>query len=322
VASIPASRLAYVVATSEYVPSTVRDNAYFSAKSGKDGEWYTRRTGIEERRKADDAENSATMATRSVERLIATLGGSLPPIDTIISACYTPWDSIGTNAHVVQRQFGFKNARVFELTSACSSFLNALEVVSTFIESGKSRNALIVASEHNTLYSDEITEHLWGDGASTVLVTDTPHPPHSLKVICTRTYGRAELGHGTEAVQMRPRAGGLQMPLGKEVFQNACEQMAAIALEVLSEHGMRIDDVALFVPHQANLRILRALGEKLGIPDERVATTIQALGNTGSASVPITLHRYWDRVPAAGRVMLLSFGGGYSVGAALLERDG
>jgi 3-oxoacyl-[acyl-carrier-protein] synthase III len=302
------------------VPANIRDNAYFAAKTGRDNEWFVRRTGIEQRRAAGADETTATMAIHSVDRLLTSLGAWPDKIDLIISACYTPWDSIGTNAHAVQRHFKLSDARVFELSSACSSFLNALEVAGTFIEAGKSRNALIVASEHNTRHSDADTEHLWGDGASAVLLGAHSERTDSFKVIATRTYGRADIGHGPEAVTMRALGGGLKMPLGKEVFQNACEQMAAISRELLAQQGLTTDDIALVVPHQANLRILRALGEKLHIPEERIASTIQSLGNTGSASVPITLHRYWDKVPARGRVLLLSFGGGYSVGAALLER--
>ena len=145
-------------------------------------------------------------------------------------------------------------------------------------------------------------------------------PAGALKVLATMTRGRADLGRGPDAVLMQPRAGGLQMPHGREVFQNAIEEMESISREILAGAGLGVADVSLVVPHQANLRILQALAEKLQIDAERIAVSIDELGNTGSASVPITLHRNESRIPPGGKVLLVSFGGGYSVGAALLER--
>lgn len=308
--------VAHIVATSEYVPDNIVDNAHFAALTGKPTEWFLRRTGILERRRAGSDENSSSMAIRAVRGLLDSLKRWPAPIDLVISASYTPHDTIGTTAHQVQREFGLRDAKVFELSSACSSFLNALEVGATFIEAGRSRCALLVATEHNSHFSDDDSNHLWGDGAAAVLLM----PDGPFRVLATKTRGRADLGRGPDAVSMRPLAGGLQMPHGREVFQNAIDEMGLISREILDEVGLGVDDVALVVPHQANLRILHALAERLKIADDKVAVSIDQLGNTGSASVPITLHRNAHRVPAGGKVLLVSFGGGYSVGAAVLER--
>jgi len=305
-----------IFATGEYVPHTVLDNEYYAARTGKPADWFVRRTGILERRRAGEHETSASMAIAAVRNLLQHTGEWPAQVDLVISASYTPHDTIGTTAHQVQREFSLRDAKVFELSSACSSFLNALEVATTFIEAGRSRCALIVATEHNSHFSDVDTDHLWGDGAAAVLLA----PGGSLRVISTLTRGRAELGRGPLAVSMRPRAGGLQMPHGREVFHHAVVEMEQIGREILGAAGLAPADLSLLVPHQANLRILQALAEKLGIDAARVAVSIDALGNTGSASIPITLHRNDARIPAGGKVLLLSFGGGYSVGAALLER--
>ncbi len=256
------------------------------------------------------------MAVRAVRNLLDSIGAWPVPVDLVISASYTPHDTIGTTAHHVQREFALRDAKVFELSSACSSFLNALEVGATFIEAGRSRCALLVATEHNSHFSDDDSNHLWGDGAAAVLLA----PAGSFRILATLTRGRADLGRGPEAVSMRPRAGGLQMPHGREVFHHAVNEMEQISADILKQAGLGIADICLLVPHQANLRILHALGERMKIPADRVAVTIDRLGNTGSASVPITLHRNAQRVPMGGKVLLVSFGGGYSVGAALLER--
>lgn len=315
-----------ILATSEYVPQNVLDNAELARTTGKDEDWFLRRTGIVRRRRAGPGENSGTMAVAAVRALPRPLD---VPIDLIIGASYTPWDTIGTSAHVVQREFQIEGARAFEMSAACSSFVNALEVACTFIETGRSRRALIVATEHNSLYSDQNTNHLWGDGASAVLLGAATEPPGNpsagatapaFDVLAVRTYGRATLGSGPGAVTQQPRGVGLTMPVGREVFQHACDEMEAIAREILGQAGMTPSDLALVVAHQANLRIIHVVADRLGVPGERIAVTIDELGNTGSASVPITLHRYSHRVPANGMVLLLAFGGGYSVGGALLRR--
>ena len=256
------------------------------------------------------------MAIRAVRNLLNSMGSWPAAVDLVISASYTPQDTIGTTAHQVQREFALRDAKVFELSSACSSFLNALEVGATFIEAGRSHCALLVATEHNSHFSDDDSNHLWGDGAAAVLL----RPGGSFRILSTMTRGRADLGRGPAAVSMRPKDGGLQMPFGREVFQNAIDEMQQISGEILAQAGLTSDDVCLVVPHQANLRILHALAERMKISQERLAVSIDMLGNTGSASVPITLHRNASRVPMGGKVLLVSFGGGYSVGAALLQR--
>ncbi|MFO1466215.1 MAG: ketoacyl-ACP synthase III [Steroidobacteraceae bacterium] len=279
-------------------------------------DWFVRRTGIEERRRAGADETSSSMAIAAVRDLLAGIGQWPAPVDLVISASYTPHDTIGTTAHQVQREFALRDAKVFELSSACSSFLNALEVAVTFIEAGRSKCALIIATEHNSHFSDDESNHLWGDGAAAVLLA----PGGPWRVLSTMTRGRADLGKGPAAVRMQPRGGGLSMPHGREVFQNACEEMEQISREICAGAKLAPGDLSLVVPHQANLRILQVLAEKLRLDPARIAVSIDKLGNTGSASVPITLHRNESRVPPGGRVLLVSFGGGYSVGAALLER--
>jgi len=313
---VKSESVAHVFATGEYVPENVLDNAHFAATTGKPAEWFVRRTGILERRRAGAAESSATMAVLAVRNLLESIGTWPVPVDLVISASYTPHDTIATTAHHVQREFGLRNAKVFELSSACSSFLNALEVAATFVETGRSRCALIVATEHNSFFSDDDSNHLWGDGAAAVLLTASGN----FRVLATMSRGRADLGRGTEAVTMKPRDGGLKMPHGREVFQNACDEMEQISREILAKTALKVGDLALVVPHQANLRILQVLSERLEIPNDRIAVSIDRLGNTGSASVPITLHRNIHRVPPGGNVLLVAFGGGYSVGAAILQR--
>ena len=173
----------FIHASSEYIPQRAVDNEYFSALTGRPTHWFEQLTGIRERRRAAEGENTNTMAVCAVENLLRTSPGCLDGVDLIIGASYTPWDTIGTIAHVIQRQFSIANARALYLSTACSSFIDALDVVAAYFASGRATRALVVAVEHNSLYSsdsDDKSGHLWGDGAAAlVLDKDARRPPPS-----------------------------------------------------------------------------------------------------------------------------------------------
>jgi 3-oxoacyl-[acyl-carrier-protein] synthase-3 len=310
----------FILATSEYLPERVVDNEYFSSLLGKPPSWFEERTGILQRRRAAPDENVHTMAVRAVAAL-KTQGASLADVDLIIAASYTPLDTIGTIAHVVQREFRLQGARAMYLSTACSSFLDALDVAFVYFKAGKASKALIVAVEHNSAYArddDIMSGHLWGDGASAVLLSRTA-TTSAFEVIQIDTKGLGDLGHGPEAVSLTA-AKGLTMPFGREVFTHACEGMAASIRGLLASNELTVEDVRLLVPHQANRRILDHVAHDLKLPKERLALTIDSLGNTGCASVAIALHRYGHTVAKGQWVVLVTFGGGYSVGTALLRR--
>lgn len=311
----------FILSSGEYLPARVVDNEYFAQKLGKPQEWFIERTGILRRRRAALEENVHTLAFRAVAALMAG-GASLSGVDLIIAASYTPLDTIGTMAHAIQREFVLKGARAIYLSTACSSFMDALEAASLYLAAGKARQALIVAAEHNSAYSrdeDPQSGHLWGDGAAAVLL-GTEDPGGGLEVVEVETCGLGDLGCGPEAIALRHPA-GIRMLNGREVFAQACEHMAAAVRGLLQRNALSIADVNLLVPHQANGRIVTHLRKDLGIATERVAVTIDELGNTGCASVPITLHRFAGEVLPGEHIVLVSFGGGYSVAVALLRRS-
>lgn len=316
------TRIVFIVRTSEYLPERIVDNDYFAALLDKPPTWFVERTGIRQRRRAAPGENVHSLAIAAVASLRAQ-DVPLSDVDLIIAASYTPLDTIGTVAHVIQREFALRGARAMYLSTACSSFLDALDVAAMYFAAGRARKALIVAAEHNSEYSrddDVASGHLWGDGASAVLLTSNGAGAQ-FEIIRTETKGLADLGHGPQAVSLNPRT-GLFMPHGREVFARACEEMARAVRGILAQSGASLDDVKLLVPHQANKRILDHVAGELGMPAERIAMTIDSLGNTGCASVAITLHRYGSRLSPGELAVLVTFGGGYSVGAALLRRVG
>jgi 3-oxoacyl-[acyl-carrier-protein] synthase-3 len=282
------------------------------------------RTGIQERRRASGDENLHSMGIAAVQSLMTKEGASLVGVDLIIAASYTPIDTIGTLAHVIQRRFELRGARALYLSTACSSFMDAIDAAAAYFESGRAHKALIVAAEHNSAFArdeDEMSGHLWGDGAAAVLL-DTRSQGAEFEVVDVYARGLAECGQGPLAITLNPRAGGLVMHHGREVFARACQEIAGATREVLARNGLGIDDVRLFIPHQANKRIIDKVAQNLGLPPQRVAVTITDLGNTGCASVAITLHRHGNEVAPGDYIVLATFGGGYSVGAALLRRTG
>ena len=313
----------FIHASGEYLPERVVDNDYFSRLTGRTAPWFEQLTGIRERRRAGEGENANSMAIAAVKDLLQAGSTTLDDVDLIIGASYTPWDTIGTIAHVLQREFDLRDARAMYLSTACSSFIDAIDMASAYFSSGRSRKALIVASEHNSLYSsdgDEKSGHLWGDGAAALIVGNTPGTLQ-LEVLDTHTVGLADRGRGPFGITMVPKEGGLVMHYGKDIFMHACREMAGMARLLLERNKLSVSDLRLLVPHQANKRIIDNVIQDLGLPAQRVALTVGELGNTGCASVGITLHRHLHRIEPGEYAMLVAFGGGYSAAGALLRRS-
>lgn len=312
----------FVMGSAEYVPTKVVDNDYFARLTGRSAEWFVQRTGIQERRRAGTEENINTMGIAAVESLLAQEPDLLAGIDLIIGATYTPKDTIGTLAHVIQRRFMLRDAKALCLSTACSSFMDAVDVAGAYLASRRAQRVLVVAAEHNSAFcrdEDETSGHLWGDGAAAFVFSGDAAQAH-FEVVDVRTKGLADQGRGPEAISLEPREFGLVMRHGREVFAQACEAMSTATRDILTANKLGIDDVSLFVPHQANKRIIDHVADDLGLPSERVALTITHSGNMGCASVAIALHRFGYALLRKQYAVLVTFGGGYSVGASLFRR--
>src|SRR5664280_2168186 len=158
----------YVNAASHYLPETTIPNEYYTKLTGLTDEWIFKRSGIRTRTRAGADENTNTMSVEAVEAAICRLPYPLGDVDLIVGATYTPYDTVATLAHAVQNHFPFRRARALSVSSACSSFLNALEIVEGYFATNKAHRAIVVAAEHNSAYSDDMdiqSGHLWGDGA-------------------------------------------------------------------------------------------------------------------------------------------------------------
>jgi 3-oxoacyl-[acyl-carrier-protein] synthase-3 len=223
----------------------------------------------------------------------------------------------------VQRELDINEIPVVSISSACSSLLNAIEIVEGYFALNKARQALVVVTEHNTAYNNEedtMAGHLWGDGAAALLITKERLSDNDLHIKQVLTGGAAPVGKADEAVTLKPVDKGIVMPFGRDVFQQACTYMTRITQQLLDKNGMVANDLTYLIPHQANLRISVNVTKQLGLDPSRAVNNIDRLGNTGCAGSAIGLAEIWDTLQPGNKVIVTVFGGGYSYGAMLLEK--
>lgn len=304
---------------SYYLPERVIKNNFFEDRSGVSDDWIIDRTGIQERRRASEDENTQTMGISAVKKLQEK--EDLSDVDLIVGATYTPHDLIVTLAHAIQHYLNIPDIPTVTVSSACSSFVNASEVVEGYFAMGKAKKALVIASDHNSAYSDDTEPKsgpLWGDAAATVLFTKEKMAG-SLEVKSIKSAGAATAGKAMTGVCLHPR-NGLSMPNGKDVFINACAKMSSITEEILAENGYSLADLTYLAPHQANFRITKKVLANLGLPESKALSNIQYLGNTGCAGAVVALAQKWGEIKTGDVVVTPVFGGGYSYGAMLLVK--
>lgn len=309
--------------TAHYLPKTIIPNAYFTELNGLTDEWLESRTGIKERRKASENEDLNTMAIAAVDALKGKMAFDLSEIDLIVGATYTPADTVVTHAHVVQQHLDISDIPVVCASSACSSLLNAIEIVQGYFALKKATKALVVAAEHNTAYShekDPKSGHLWGDGATAIVMTSEKIQEGDFEVLDLFTAGAGNVGNSLTGVNLFPRSEGLIMLNGRDVFIHACNYMAKASTKILDQNGLKLEDMSYLITHQANLRITRNVVEKLEIPEEKVLVNLPYLGNTGCAGCGIALSENWEKFKREDNVVFSVFGGGYSYGAMLARK--
>lgn len=307
----------------EYLPGTVIPNDYFYDNYGITNDEIISKSGIKQRRRTLPDENTNTMAVEVVMNALGKLPYSINEIDLIIGATYTPFDTVGTIAHAVQAYFKMDKTRSFTIDSACSSFINAMEIVEAYFTTGKAHKALLVISENNSLYTnfnDPKSGFLWGDGAAAVFISKERCSDDDLEVIDINTRGLGNIGKNIEGVYLRPTNGGLKMLFGKDVFQHACTMMVEETKQILRNNNLSISELDYFIPHQANMRIIDFVARKLKIDPARVLNNIEFLGNTGSASTAIALAQNRAKFKKGDTIIIAVFGGGYSSGAVLLKK--
>lgn len=312
----------YINATGFYVPEERVDNQHFFKLNGLTGEWIEQRTGIRSRSKAKAEENINTMSLEAVRNALPRLPYDIKDVDLIISASYSPYDTVATAAHLMQHEFDIENAKALYLSSACSSFLNALEVVEGYFAMRKATKALILSADKNSAYSNETDPkagHLWGDAAAAFFLSKEPVREGEPRVFDVFTQGLGYLPKAPEAVYLRPYDGGIAMPEGRDVFIQACTYMPKNVLHLLEKNGFTLDDLSYFIGHQANMRIISNIARQLDLSEEKFLHNIEELGNTGSVSSALVYAQNEDRFKQGDLIALTVFGGGYSTGACLIQ---
>lgn len=315
-----------ISALGAYAPERILSNADLEKMMDTSDAWITERTGIKTRHIAAEGEFTSKLAIRSVEDLLARHGESvLNGVGLVIVATNTPDALFPSTAALVQNHFKLK-AGAFDLLAACPGWLYALSVAQGYVESGRMKKVLAIGAEALSKivdWKDRSTAVLFGDGAGAAIVEAVPEPfGFRSFVLGTDGSGSAHLSRKAIAPCLpngAPLSDNIYMN-GREVFKFAVRVMDTATLQAVAEAGLEPADIGLFVPHQANLRIIEAARERLGLPPERVIVTVDEYGNNSTASIPLALKVGLEsgRVREGDHLLLVAFGAGLTWAATVL----
>ncbi len=306
-----------------YLPERLVTNDELARTVDTSDEWIVARTGIRQRHLAGPHESCAFMATRAAEGALRRAGVEAGEVDAIILATATPDEAFPSTAVYVQAALGLATGFAFDVSAACSGFIYALAAADAMIRVGTIRTALVIGSEVYSRilnWQDRTTCVLFGDGAGAVLLQAAEGGPGIISTHLHANGGLAGLLYVDGAVGQPERSGQLVMK-GQEVFRHAVSKLAAVVDEALSANGLTQADVDWLVPHQANRRIIDAMGRKLGLPPERVVVTVDRHANTSAASIPLALAEAVEdgRIRPGHLVLMEALGGGLTWGSALVR---
>ena len=311
-----------IVGTGSYLPARVVTNDEFARRLDTSDAWIRERTGIAERRIADESQASSDLALEASRSALAAAQLAPGDIDLIIVATSTPDYVFPSTACLLQAKLGIKNCPAFDVQAVCSGFVYALATADRFIRSGMNRRALVVGAEVFSRimdWNDRGTCVLFGDGAGAVVLAAGDAPGiHASVLHADGSYADILSVPGNVCGGRITGSPYLQMQ-GNQVFKLAVRVLDEVARETLKASDMSIADVDWLIPHQANVRILEATARKLGIPRERVVVTVDKHGNTSAASIPLALDEYVraGKIRTGQRVLMEGVGGGFTWGAAL-----
>ncbi len=315
-----------------YLPDRIVTNDELARTVDTSDEWIRERTGIRQRHFAAPHETAAFMGTRAAQAALADAGATAADVDAIILATTTPDQAFPATALRVQAELGVKRGFGFDLSAACAGFIYGLSVADGMIRTGQARGVLVIGSEVYSRilnWQDRGTCVLFGDGAGAVFIRPGDTRPGETNsdsrrgILSTHIHAQGSLGdilYVDGAVGQPERPGHLVMN-GREVFRHAVTRLAEAVEEALAANGMTAADIDWLVPHQANRRIIDAMGRRLGLPPERVVVTVDRHANTSAASVPLALAeaRNDGRIRAGDLVLLEALGGGLAWGSALVR---
>jgi 3-oxoacyl-[acyl-carrier-protein] synthase-3 len=306
-----------IAGTGGYLPAQVLTNDELAATYGLDTSdaWISERTGIRRRHMIAEGETVADMAAVAAREALAQAGAEASEVDAIILATATPDSAFPSTATRVQEKLGIHQGFSFDISAACTGFIYALGVADSLVRAGQARGVLVIGAEAFTRildWKDRGTCVLFGDGAGAAFLR-AADDTGDRGILSTHLHSDGR--HG-EILQVE---GGLVRMAGREVFRHAVAKLASAVDEALAANGLEKADVQWLVPHQANLRIIDAMGRKLGLPRDRVVVTVDRHANTSAASIPLALAEATrdGRIGAGDLVLMEAIGGGLTWGAAL-----
>ena len=321
-----------ILGTGSYAPAKILTNDELSTQVDTSHEWIFTRTGIRERRIANDEETTSFMAAAAARSAMADAGVTAADIDLIIVATVTPDMPMPATACFVQDLLSVSpRAACFDVNAACSGFIYALDTAWAMLASGRYRNALVIGAEKLSSvvnWKDRTTCVLFGDGAGAIVLGASRN---SAQVLGVRLYAEGSHAHllcipggGSRVPEPTTHPEGPQRSIamkGREIFKIAVREMEQATREILTEHGLQANQLDCVIPHQANLRIIHALAEYLELPRDRLFVNVDRYGNTSAASIPLALDeaRRAGRLKSGDVMLLVAFGAGLTYGSALVR---
>ncbi|KWX71023.1 3-oxoacyl-ACP synthase [Paenibacillus riograndensis] len=319
-----------IIGTGKYVPGRILTNSDLEKMVETNDEWIVSRTGIRERHIAAPHEATSDLAYEAALKALDSAGMKAEDLDLIIVATVTPDSTVPSTACILQDKLGAKGAAAFDLSAACSGFVYSLATATGFIQNGMYNNALVIGADtlsRITDYTDRNTCVLFGDGAGAVIIGEVPEG---------RGFQSFDLGaEGSGGSLLNIEAGGSRLPAshqtiedkkhflymnGREVFKFAVRVMGTATERVLTKAGLGKENIDLFVPHQANIRIIQSAMQRLDLPPEKCVINVDKYANTSAASIPLALVEAAEegRIKEGDTLLMVGFGGGLTWGASVL----
>jgi len=321
VATLPAERVlrtAEVAAVEMVVPERVVTNDVIADSAGVTEQWIIHRTGVHERRYAAEDESVVTLAVDAGSAALESAGLRATDIDMVLVATLSPDEITPNAAPLVATELGAHGAAAMDVGAACTGFLSALSLASAQVEGGRAEHVLVIGADYLSRFidgSDRGTAALFADGAGAAVVSPANGGQGRIRDIVLHCDGL-----GGPAIRASHEEQRIRMQ-GHDTFKAAVHRMSEATLEVIERTGHSLDEIDLFVYHQANIRILRAVAERLDIDEDRVVDCIDRYGNTSSATLPIALVDARERgmLEPGDTVLLAAFGAGFTWGAGVIE---
>lgn len=318
---------ACIKSIASYLPEKILTNKDFEKFLDTSDEWISRRTGIKQRYVANEEEKTSDLAYKAGLKAIQRAGIKKDDIDMLIVATLSPdYFTMPSTATIVANKLGLGNISSFDISAACSGFIYMLQIAKAMVESGIKKNVLIIGAEKISSildYSDRTTCVLFGDGAGACVISAA----EGKGILDVHTGSDGEF----QDLLCTKRSNDFKTPLGlklemkgNEVFKVAVKTLAEDVAYLLEKNNLNKEDIDLFIPHQANLRIINNVKEKLGFNDDQCVMCVEKYGNTSAASIPIAINEAYENGRLInGKLMLLdAFGGGFTWGSALAYFDG